>query len=171
MQGATATGKMYITLSTFQSTPPMQGAPRLDRGIPDHAAVSIHAPYAGSDQETDPGVHGRTVSIHAPYAGSDTGWNVLDALNKSFNPRPLCRERHCQYDRGCERYNVSIHAPYAGSDGVRKVHSCGRSVSIHAPYAGSDRRFVFLPRAGYLFQSTPPMQGATDASFPKCVDI
>ena len=56
---------------------------------------------------------------------------------------------------------VSIHAPYAGSDYVIdvKANSCG--VSIHAPYAGSDDDHLWEDKGWLLFQSTPPMQGAT----------
>ncbi len=79
------------------------------------------------------------VSIHAPYAGSDgkpAGAGTVAA--------------------------VSIHAPYAGSDAGQAIPSrLDTCVSIHAPYAGSDR----CTRSGRLrcclFQSTPPMQGAT----------
>ncbi len=35
-------------------------------------------------------------------------------------------------------------------------------VSIHAPYAGSDHQGIFGDGAYILFQSTPPMQGATE---------
>ena len=42
---------------------------------------------------------------------------------------------------------------------VQTRHS--QQVSIHAPYAGSDADFDFLVGLGLLFQSTPPMQGAT----------
>ena len=56
---------------------------------------------------------------------------------------------------------VSIHAPYAGSDDREIGLKLTQDVSIHAPYAGSDVIvFVQLLRA-VVFQSTPPMQGAT----------
>ena len=79
------------------------------------------------------------VSIHAPYAGSDL-WRI------PAHP----------YGR------VSIHAPYAGSDGDA-CHFRGSelTVSIHAPYAGSDRGEDYQKFITAMFQSTPPMQGAT----------
>ena len=78
---------------------------------------------------------------------------------------------------------VSIHAPYAGSDCKEGYQYRLLCVSIHAPYAGSDDRHKVLdsPCSGFnprplcrerlskssrrnafgQFQSTPPMQGAT----------
>jgi len=56
---------------------------------------------------------------------------------------------------------VSIHAPRVGSDyrEVQCLHRMG--VSIHAPRVGSDIE-VFLPqKIGVVFQSTPPVWGAT----------
>ncbi len=81
-----------------------------------------------------------------------------------FNPRPLCRERPLTPALAFSFSSVSIHAPYAGSDSICLFSFCSILVSIHAPYAGSD------PEVGYQtlhfreFQSTPPMQGATQRS-------
>ena len=103
--------------TSFQSTPPMQGATDIHSKICTEIGVSIHAPYAGSDKETvsDSGSED-LVSIHAPYAGSDAGLNPIFAVNA-----------------------VSIHAPYAGSDMLRRRQADTlQIVSIHAPYAGSD---------------------------------
>ena len=57
---------------------------------------------------------------------------------------------------------VSIHTPTAGSDKSNAGHpGDGQGVSIHAPYAGSDFLTVEQSTLYKLFQSTPPMQGAT----------
>ena len=59
-------------------------------------------------------------------------------------------------------YAVSIHAPYAGSDAEIAGYTNEQiEVSIHAPYAGSDHTVDSILRKITLFQSTPPMQGAT----------
>ena len=77
----------------FQSTPPMQGATAClcmeERSI----SVSIHAPYAGSDPSAFTFPLDQGVSIHAPYAGSDSIGRSFWSNYRSFNPRPLCRER------------------------------------------------------------------------------
>ena len=49
MQGATKPATDIINAMTFQSTPPMQGATALNKITNYIVAVSIHAPYAGSD--------------------------------------------------------------------------------------------------------------------------
>ena len=78
----------------FQSTPPMQGATNLDFNIFYGDSVSIHAPYAGSD-DAYLKILGALVdvSIHAPYAGSDISRLLWTTGMLRFNPRPLCRER------------------------------------------------------------------------------
>ena len=61
--------------------------------------ISIHTPYAGSDQGfDDKAVALYTISIHTPYAGSD----VLDGAHIVFD-------------------SISIHTPYAGSDSPSRV--------------------------------------------------
>ena len=146
------------------------------------------------------------VSIHAPYAGSDKCNARPGGYEGSFNPRPLCRERHNHRRHGSRikimfqstppmqgatyrpsstpgHKQVSIHAPYAGSDSHVAIIGSDSMVSIHAPYAGSDQVIhivtnkiivsIHAPYAGSdadklissgiytVFQSTPPMQGAT----------
>ena len=118
-------------------------------------AVSIHAPYAGSDYsnschqepppefQSTPPMQGATmdqlgivltdsVSIHAPYAGSDDG----------------TRERK-------RVRTVSIHAPYAGSDDRADAEIESVKVSIHAPYAGSDFLICRLNSASPCFNPRP----------------
>ena len=80
----------------FQSTPPMQGATLTAPFRSFSFRVSIHAPYAGSDGKSISLFLILIVSIHAPYAGSDENRGERPGAGKSFNPRPLCRERHQQ---------------------------------------------------------------------------
>ena len=153
-----------------------------------YLAVSIHAPYAGSD------------FIEAHYMQNKSGFNPRPLCRERracmylpahlafcFNPRPLCRERQPNDLFPGTPYPVSIHAPYAGSDRCSpRPPQSPKRVSIHAPYAGSDVFFRaalyssigFNPRplcrerpSAHIkyarapqFQSTPPMQGATLSS-------
>ena len=57
---------------------------------------------------------------------------------------------------------VSIHAPRGGSDVVRSCYTLQWRVSIHAPRGGSDLEPGGL-RIVTVFQSTPPVGGATSA--------
>ena len=137
------------------------------------------ATYYDGFYDTDP-----AVSIHAPYAGSDFYQDLCCCQDKGFNPRPLCRERRSRERAvypslsgfqstppmqgatdsatriltGEEEFQstppmqgatvrrflchdicvVSIHAPYAGSDAGERGETLWKYVSIHAPYAGSD---------------------------------
>ena len=56
---------------------------------------------------------------------------------------------------------ISIHAPRAGSDAYWGNDDPFNGISIHAPRAGGDRKRGFDVFAGYKFQSTLPVRGAT----------
>ncbi len=62
---------------------------------------------------------------------------------------------------------VSIHAPREGSDTVRVQVGHGVTVSIHAPREGSDEIRVATFSSVSLFQSTPPVRGATEDPGPQ----
>ena len=56
------------------------------------------------------------VSIHAPYAGSDnTVSTVWDAIS-TFQSTPPMQGATAELFENDSTYSVSIHAPYAGSD-------------------------------------------------------
>ena len=81
--------------------------------------------------------------------------------NPGFNPRPLCRERHREERMQTRLLLVSIHAPYAGSD-------LDLNVPVPEIYGFNPRplcreRRIAQPVISrkHMFQSTPPMQGAT----------
>ena len=81
-------------MSAFQSTPPMQGATQdIEVRFSKHN-VSIHAPYAGSDQGEKN--HHRLLpgfQSTPPMQGATNGERSENFSEKCFNPRPLCRER------------------------------------------------------------------------------
>ena len=132
-------------------------------------AISIHAPYIGSDVEHIPDAPLCKVSIHAPYIGSDAACGPCcrppvsfnpRSLHRerlilrfyrfnlnSFNPRSLHRERHDIEHPFAEILVVSIHAPYIGSDVTEEFILQLRKVSIHAPYIGSDGE-IDMPTLG-----------------------
>ena len=155
------TRRPWIRPRLFQSTPPMRGATSAST-----TTMSWHK-----------------ISIHAPHAGSD--WRRLLSAQKQgdFNPRPPCGERLRDADNNIIRKTISIHAPHAGSDVQMGGDRVQVQISIHAPHAGSDGSKTcstrsstnFNPRppcgerpsatvislSSMLFQSTPPMRGAT----------
>ena len=124
--------------------------------------ISIHAPRAGGDAlagfstnavtafQSTPPVRGATykpkagsskwsISIHAPRAGGDT------ALG-------------CDNRMAC---GISIHAPRAGGDSQCRIRCRSLRISIHAPRAGGDPPSSGLAQHIKIFQSTPPVRGAT----------
>ena len=105
------------------------------------------------------------ISIHAPNAGSDISVNSSSAVSHYFNPRSQCRERRVAMSSSATANSaISIHAPNAGSDSARQpISAIAMQISIHAPNAGSDYADQSDSAIDRIFQSTLPMQGATDA--------
>ena len=83
------------------------------------------------------------ISIHAPRVGGD---------NPSQGKRPV-------------RYQISIHAPRVGGD-EENPGGLGKSpdISIHAPRVGGDSCTAVWKQPYLIFQSTPPVWGATWSS-------
>ena len=79
--------------------------------------VSIHAPYAGSDDYLSAvREQYEEVSIHAPYAGSDSMRSISpDGIIQFQSTPPMQGATTILHGQGID-YKVSIHAPYAGSD-------------------------------------------------------
>ena len=123
----------------FQSTLPVRGATRSLLTWKQRGCISIHAPRAGSDDDTKQEMERAGISIHAPRAGSDSFFSSASRAFVNFNPRSPCGERQ----------------PYLFST-LRAEH-----ISIHAPRAGSDRSGGGSHRPLPKFQSTLPVRGAT----------
>ena len=168
----------------FNPRPPCGGRLRRGQASAHHFGVSIHAPRAGGDFNTEgssrscfpfqstPPVRGATMKSPAsgrryefqstPPVRGATGQveRLLERRTACFNPRPPCGGRLRQ---GLlpSRHSVSIHAPRAGGDSVPAADPGVRvQVSIHAPRAGGDEAPRRQVRGG-VFQSTPPVRGAT----------
>ena len=101
--------------------------------------ISIHAPYAGSDFFDRCFLIDHYISIHAPYAGSDEMRSLTITVGCYFNPRSLCRERR----------NVGICLSALEDFNPRSL--CRERPSTNV-LIGMD----------FVFQSTLPMQGATN---------
>ena len=185
MRGATALLLLVaLQLHSFNPRPPCGERPTssgLDR---QSLLVSIHAPRAGSDQNHSldysghrgfnprppcgerphawfPIVAAHVVSIHAPRAGSD---DLLANLKQSvtcFNPRPPCGERRSLCLIRSPRFFVSIHAPRAGSD--LDEHLSYPHIKRFNPRPPCGERLNINQRVilRLVFQSTPPVRGAT----------
>ena len=178
--GRPCSAAILPSIVAFQSTPPVRGATACPPCSCRSGRISIHAPRAGGDGSVSSqsqvqfrfqstpraaGINtsGTPISIHAPRAGGDgaEGWNCIKT-DTNFNPRPPCGGRLADsaYDK-CV-VHISIHAPRAGGDDAKKQAIQELSaISIHAPRAGGDNKPTAKIRAICIFQSTPPVRGAT----------
>ena len=141
MQGATSMAWTRLRPTRFQSTPPMQGATGLPREpSQDHG-----------DFNPRPLCRGRQVWS---YRTTPTHMN--------FNPRPLCRGRRNQARRSCCQPQISIHAPYAGGDQYTWCRLWHSSQDFNPrPLCRGRQLCRYIVKISVIFQSTPPMQGAT----------
>ena len=122
----------------FQSTPPVRGA----TNDPDHApnlwVFQSTPPVRGATDKALLNSRSRTISIHAPRAGGDAIEMGLTASSLHFNPRPPCGGR--RHPAGRKRYD--------------------RHFNPRPPCGGRRARTLWVAGFG-LFQSTPPVRGAT----------
>ena len=97
-----------------------------------------------------------------PVRGATRVARVVRGAPRDFNPRPPCggRRGNKQQLRHCRC--ISIHAPRAGGDVGRARMGVAAAISIHAPRAGGDKNVFPGPVwCKWVFQSTPPVRGAT----------
>ena len=111
MQGATKVEKIWTNTRRFQSTPPMQGA---------------------------------TMRLSS----------CLTCLS-SFNPRPLCRERRIRRRGGFYHSKFQSTPPMQGATVMHGRGLQSVRVSIHAPYAGSDRFSTLIGFCAGCFNPRP----------------
>ena len=155
----------------FQSTPPVWGATQ--------EAVQARILY--------------NISIHAPRVGGDSSASSTFSAIPHFNPRPPCGGRLIcsrSWARrpsfqstppvwgatygipiGWEIGDISIHAPRVGGDPQQPTQPPHGDISIHAPRVGGDRLEAAPLRAELIFQSTPPVWGATASMSARCAQM
>ena len=134
------------------------------------------------------------ISIHAPREGGDSILCSFVSFQKNFNPRPPRGGRPRFPFRPCSRWNFNPRPPRGGRLQIMLPVVAPLRISIHAPREGGDhtaqagRKYLYHnfnprpPRGGRravrlacalsgLFQSTPPVRGATGSfpsAYPKC---
>ena len=149
----------------FQSTLPVRGATRSLLTWKQRGCISIHAPRAGSDDDTKQEMERAGISIHAPRAGSDSFFSSASRAFVNFNPRSPCGERQPYLFSTLRAEHISIHAPRAGSDeGLQKRGQHQTYFNPRSPCGErrtTRRRFTAIKE----FQSTLPVRGATDTPY------
>ena len=142
VRGATAQSEEYCEEShQFQSTPPVRGAT---------AQSEEYCEESHQFQSTPPvrGATDVTVGLVKP--------------SKEFQSTPPVRGATLGEYSGRHDPCISIHAPRAGGDApTRSWAISAQWISIHAPRAGGDFGHEGLDVDGIVFQSTPPVRGAT----------
>ena len=150
----------------FQSTLPLRGATSPRQSSVRPAAISIHAPLAGSDllfhvrcliscdfNPRSPCGERRYSPIRSPvymnfnprspcgerriFGGGGNG-------SGDFNPRSPCGERLQDYDVAMDRWKFQSTLPLRGATNGFKWARKTIPISIHAPLAGSDKYRVFI---------------------------
>ena len=123
--------------------------------------ISIHTPLAGSDIGI---IRIRLqrlyISIHTPLAGSDYATRQANWANEFQSTLPLRgatqRLPRCDHIR-----RISIHTPLAGSDHATSTSKGNvQYFNPHSPCGERHDNNVFQGAIS-LFQSTPPLRGAT----------
>ncbi len=174
--------------ANFNPRPPCGGRPADGPAGADRKGISIHAPRVGGDDGPDGHrISGDDISIHAPRVGGDCpreegqpmGWNFnprppcggrpvtritpMDAVY--FNPRPPCGGRlTCRTGAISCRMDFNPRPPCGGRHRVMLACSIKLYISIHAPRVGGDLLHAAERGGKELFQSTPPVWGATGAA-------
>ena len=169
----------------FNPRPPCGGRPLEHRPPEIVLRISIHAPRVGGDLHLRPYSYrfrhfnprppcgGRQermlqqaqiaeISIHAPRVGGDFSFSEVSSISFYFNPRPPCGGR--QSGRCAAEARTIYFNPRPPCGGRRRILNTLRIFSQHfnpRPPCGG-RHSQPSPRTGRkLFQSTPPVWGAT----------
>ena len=186
--GATAYRNLYIWVQLyFNPRPPCGGrrGPGLVRASPCY--FNPRPPCGGRQRAKNHLAILTQFQSTPPVWGATGGPISLSATIWNFNPRPPCGGRQFDVDEesfqaifqstppvwGATRQQplrrpgvgvISIHAPRVGGDTIRWRRSEKILISIHAPRVGGDEYAGALNLVKLLFQSTPPVWGATTAS-------
>ena len=103
------------------------------------------------------------ISIHAPRAGGDLSGRYKKGWRMKFQSTPPVRGATALARHGAAGSPISIHAPRAGGDQTWETWSIGPThFNPRPPCGGRRQRLLLIPAGDRLFQSTPPVRGATD---------
>ena len=101
------------------------------------------------------------ISIHAPRVGGDPTNEAMIWIPVYFNPRPPCGGRRRNGSHRWQSNYISIHAPRVGGDADYLWFSGDSKHFNPRPPCGGRPRLHDRLQGNILFQSTPPVWGAT----------
>ena len=160
--GATTSGPSHPTNSkSFNPRPPCGGRHAIRELLGGSQPFQSAPPVWGATIEASNNAQTMGVSIRAPRVGGDSAADTTSRRCAGFNPRPPCGGRLGRKFIGIEQDPVSIRAPRVGGD--RRAPPGPRSISRFNPRPPCGGRPLLprLSRAWPLFQSAPPVWGAT----------
>ena len=146
----------------FQSTHPVRGATTRRPTRPAFSAAfqSTH-PVRGATIAFTPYHAFAPISIHAPRAGCDMQSELMQTSPCYFNPRTPCGVRlWILFANSSPRGFQSTH-PVRGATNKSAYDIAKDLISIHAPRAGCDVSHRSYEFSNNEFQSTHPVRGAT----------
>ena len=127
--------------------------------------ISIHAPREGGDQQNTHSQQQDRLFQSTPPARGATRWSIqsISIIGISIHA-PREGGDHSDAVSLLRQSQISIHAPREGGDRSSSSGHRTRIISIHAPREGGDNKNKFIKINIFLFQSTPPARGATQAN-------
>ena len=99
-----------------------------------------------------------------PPRGGRLYHNNLTGVDTEFQSTPPARGATEAFCRCLVAGGISIHAPREGGDTSAWCRRGFLLISIHAPREGGDSDLAAIGHDHYIFQSTPPARGATNAA-------
>ena len=161
-QGATKLQTRLVIPQPFQSTPPTQGATKTKRPCTMFPQFQSTPPTQGATHFQIFQRRIRRFQSTPPTQGATRAIRHSGSTHGGFNPRPPRRGRHGCGITSVRGVQVSIHAPHAGGDNIPwAVNDWRRMFQSTPPTQGATRSGPSSAPSLTLFQSTPPTQGAT----------
>ena len=151
----------YVSMVLFQSTPPMRGATGYGQRSFQHCRISIHAPHAGGDANlVDHDKRMPRFQSTPPMRGA-TPTRPMRIHPQQFQSTPPMRgATYVKWLKYIANF-ISIHAPHAGGD-LHDITPNDQSKDFNPrPPCGGRPLAACFPAVDLIFQSTPPMRGAT----------
>ena len=161
--GATSSSPLMSFMVLFQSTPPVWGATAAVAAVghlPE--AISIHAPRVGGDSKLSMVPNCSPIFQSTPPVWGATCPDAAEVRRpRHFNPRPPCGGRRTWALRPQMPCYFNPRPPCGGRPEHGTSPELLTIISIHAPRVGGDPVTAFFRVWSWLFQSTPPVWGAT----------
>ena len=106
--------------------------------------ISIHAPRAGRDANTEANEARNDISIHAPRAGRDKQSARRSRTRSNFNPRAPCGARRAKPVATIALVNFNPRAPCGARQLVTKLEGIRSNFNPRAPCGARQQKYTKL---------------------------